>query len=251
VIRTLPWHALPTPALIDKLRLLTWQTTERGSPAGEVAALMVYVALLFSVEPRSEIALATYDELMVHTGLSRSLVGRGIARLQELKLIQGYGSHQKRRYVILTGYESPADDKVDDDAEEAQRTWYCKLPCRAIVSHDGERIEPFQAFTLRTKHELNALKLYLYFAMVRPREQAFSMASYEVIRTRTGVQERDIRRALSVLVGTGLLQAIDRAHSEATDYNEPNKYFLRGYSDFFIAKARSTLKTEAPAAPMP
>jgi hypothetical protein len=78
---------------------------------------------------------------------------------------------------------------------------HCKLPCRAIVSHDGERIEPFQAFKLRT--------------------------------------------------GTGLLQAIDRAHSEATDYHEPNKYFLCGYSDLFIAKARSTLKTEAPDTAMP
>lgn len=246
MIRKLPWHSLPTPALIEKLPAFMWRATDQGSAASEAAALMVYVALLFSVEARSNLALATYDELMLSTDLSRSLVGRGLARLQQLHLVEARGSNQKRCYVISDGNEARWDGGGGDDNPDGS-AWYCKLPCRAIVSVDGERIEPFQAFTLRTKHELNAMKLYLYFAMVRDRNKPFTMASYERIRERTGVQERDIRRALSVLVACGLLQSIDRAHSETTAQNEPNKYFLRGYSDLFIAKARTTLNAGATA----
>jgi hypothetical protein len=63
-----------------------------------------------------------------------------------------------------------------------------KLPCQAIVS--GEAILPFKNFTLRSKHELHAMKLYLYLAACRDNAKAYSMASYETITERIGIPER-------------------------------------------------------------
>lgn len=41
---------------------------------------------------------------------------------------------------------------------------------------------------------------------------------------------RDIRRAISVLIGAGLLEGVDREHSQMRGVNEPNKYYLKGYT---------------------
>ncbi|WP_426282025.1 helix-turn-helix domain-containing protein [Burkholderia ambifaria] len=54
-------------------------------------------------------------------------------------------------------------------------------------------------------------------------------SSYETISERTGISERDIRKAISLLIGTGLLVGINRDHSHVSTVNEPNKYYLTGY----------------------
>jgi biotin operon repressor len=153
---------------------------------------------------------ATYTQLGEMTGLSRSLISHGLMRLQTLGLITATGSAQKRRYWIA-GPHMP---------------WF-KLPCQAIVYQGA--IAPFKTFTLRSKHELHALKLYLYLAACRGNVSEFSMVSYEKIHERTGISERDIRRAISLLISSGLLVSVDREFSQTLKVNEANKYFLNGY----------------------
>lgn len=214
------WRRLPSDTVLAALRHFTWQRIDDLSAAAGTAALMLYVALLFMAEERpndpiviGSVAGTSYDALGEATGLSRSLISQGLQRLQALKLITSEGSRQKRRYGIVWNGGR-----------------WSKLPCQAIVS--GGAIRPFKNFTLRSKHELHAMKLYLYLAAVRPRDTVYSVASYETIFERIGIPERDIRKAISLLIGCGLLASVARDHEEGERSYGPNKYFLTGYQRF-------------------
>ncbi|HZO52695.1 MAG TPA: ArsR family transcriptional regulator [Bryobacteraceae bacterium] len=269
MIRVTLWHKLPSAPVMAALPELSWHRVGGGSPASTTAALMIYVALNFMAEQRDDVskppaqsppppvpvgavpveplfnflnppgspplvqselqqeqpgyvADASYDELATATGLSRSLISQGLARLLELKLITLEGSRQKRIYRLTWG-----------------NTKWFKLPCYAIVKNGA--IEPFKSFTLRSKYELHALKLYLYLAAIRSNKQFFSVASFETIHKRIGISERDIRKASSHLVSTGLLSRIDREASAIDTYGH-NKYYLSGY-----AKLASSSPTAAAA----
>lgn len=219
MIKPSRWHRLPTVPVLAALPQMIWSRANGEKPAAETAALMLFVALNFmastSVDEQDQfhaVAEGTYVDLGEATGLSRALISAGLRRLQTLGLIAPEGSHQKRRYKI---------------------TWlaehrFFKLPCQAITN--GNAIVPFKNFTMRSKHELQAMKLYLYFASIRSNYLPYSMASYETIFDRTRIPERDIRRAISVLIGAGLLEGVDREHSQTRGVNEPNKYYLKGYA---------------------
>jgi len=225
MIRPLPWHRLPSQPVTEALAGLRWQTENGAPPSAGIAALMIYVALNFVAHtaPTDDgadgvVAEATYTELSEMTDLSRSLIAHGVKRLTALSLITASGSAQKRRYWI-TGPHKP---------------WF-KLPCQAIVKQGV--IDPFKTFTLRSKHELHALKLYLYLASCRDNRTQFSMVSYETIHARTGISERDIRRAISLLVSSGLLENVDREFSRTLKINEANKYYLTGSRALFDGAA--------------
>lgn len=219
MIKPSQWHRLPSEPIKAALPQMRWSIAAGGTPAGETAALMLFVALSFMAETWTDdqsrfvaVATATYDDLHEATGLSRKLISAGLQRLVDLDLVTPEGSHQKRRYRI--------------NWPEEHR--FFKLPCQAIVA--GNVIKPFKTFTMRSKHELHAMKLYLYFASIRGNYQYFSMASYETIFQRTGIPERDIRKAISLLISGGLLVSVDRNHSHTPGTNEPNKYYLAGYA---------------------
>jgi hypothetical protein len=114
--------------------------------------------------------------------------------------------------------------------------WF-KLPCQAIFS-DG-KINAFRRLSLRSKRDLYALKLYLYFASIRDNRTMFSMASHERIHEKTGIPENEIRRAHSLLTSVGLLAAIEREFKGLEKTNEPNKYYLTGYQAFGLSTANA------------
>jgi hypothetical protein len=149
------------------------------------------------------------------------MVADGLRRLQLTGLVTPHGSPQRRSYLLTGPHEK----------------WF-KLPC-CSVGKDGV-IRPFTTFRLRSKHELHALKLYLYLAAVRSNASAFTMASYETIHERSGIPERDIRRALALLISSGLLINIDREFSQALKVNEANKYYLTGHADLFLGQQAAT-----------
>lgn len=237
MIKPSRWHRLPSEPVQAALPLMTWNTAAGAKPAGETAALMLYVALNFMattwIDAQGQfnaLAEGTYVELGEATGLSRALISAGLQRLKDLGLIEPKGSHQKRRYKI---------------------TWppqhrFMKLPCSAIVK--GTAIEPFFTFTMRNKHELHAMKLYLYFASIRDNKLFYSMASYETIFARTRIPERDIRKAISLLINANLLVSVDRDHKQMVNKNEPNKYYLTGYQAL-VQQQTPPPTVEAAAAP--
>jgi hypothetical protein len=81
------------------------------------------------------------------------------------------------------------------------------------------------------------MKLYLYFAAIRSNYSFYSMASYETIFERTGISERDIRKATSILITCGLLAGVNHEHNHILKQNEPNKYYLKGYTALVQQKA--------------
>jgi hypothetical protein len=226
--------------VIEALPLLRWSRGGERTAAGETAALMVYIALILMSDEESEevpmpqiqqilrgphpppivqqtytrtvqVAHATYDALQKSTSLSRTLVATGVARLVELDLIRPLGSHQKRRYLIVSKGKTGG--------------WF-KLPSAPIVRN--QTIFPFGNFTLRSKHELHALKLYLYLAARRVNAQEFTLVSYENIFERIGVSERDIRKATSLLINSGLLRNVHRESDVAQKHFGPNQYYMTG-----------------------
>lgn len=223
---------MPAETVVEALPLMHWRRTVERTAASETAALMVYVALIHMSDQETrevpypanplmplgltfttmvQMADATYDDLQQATGLSRPLVSAGVSRLEELDLIHPEGSHQKRRYCITS--------------KGTTGGWF-KLPRAAIVRN--HTIFPFGHFLLRSKHELHAMKLYLYLAAVRPNGKEFALSTYETIHKRTGIPERDIRKALSLLIGTGLLRNIHREHEANLKNYGPNQYYLTG-----------------------
>lgn len=220
-----PWRRAPSEPVRAALNGLRWQPEGNLPASASAAALMLYVALLFQARSEAQedgsvavAAVATYDELEKATGLSRSLVSDGLKRLQLTGLITPQGSAQRRSYLITGPHDR----------------WF-KLPCRAILGSGV--IKPFATFNLRSKHELHALKLYLYLAAARPNADGFTMVSFERIHERTGISERDIRRAVSLLISSGLLINVDREFSRTLKVNEANKYYLTGHFDLMPREA--------------
>lgn len=239
MIHTLYWHRLPSDTTLEALPKFIWARQDELSAASSTMALMLYVVLHFLAEDTHEdgplgtqlavrLASASYEDLMHATGgKSRSLVAQGLQRLEELGLIQRVGSHQKRRYRLAN----------------SQPGWF-KLPCQAIV-RDGV-VLPFKNLLLRSRHELHALKVYLYLAARRDNTKTFSLASYEKISKSTGVPERYMRQALVTLSLCGLLHDIGRERdtkSGAAAYG-PNIYYLRGHNQLFLSAAGTSAKPE-------
>jgi hypothetical protein len=137
---------------------------------------------------RTDDNLVSSDRQLQRTGNAYRLVARliaaGLKRLIELNLIAATGSNQNRVYLIFGN----------------GKRWF-KLPCLALF--EGGKITPFRRLTLRSKLDLHAMKLYLYFASARDNQRMFSMASHATIHAKTGIPESDVRRAHSLLTSIG------------------------------------------------
>jgi hypothetical protein len=217
-----PWSKCPTDWIADKrIQQLTWQHS--GSKG--TAALMVFFALCQYAESLPSetyaegryIARLSYDSLAQLVGLSRHSISNGLTVLAELRLI-GREAEGHQGWYAISGLTV------------GQR--WAKLPGRALLTPAKTMFAPFEAFHLRSKHELNALRLLYYFASIRDGGQSFSEAAYETIHRGSGVPERDIPSAISFLVTTEFItragQELDLATGKRTG---ANRYYLKGYQD--------------------
>jgi len=219
MIHRLDWHKVPKAPLIALLPEVKWV---RGEGATATSALMLYMALVFAYGKEKPtgfygdqyIKSLTYDDFEQACGISRKLISSGLKLLAELKLVDVQGGTRSREYEVIFGGSG----------------WF-KLPCRSIVANNGQ-IRPFNSFQLRSKHELHALKLHLYLASVRDNSTAFSLASYETIYARTAIIERDIRKAIALLINCGLMVNVTREKDVLVPYG-PNHYFLNGHEKLF------------------
>lgn len=222
-MRLKPWAQLPTKWVHTGVlsEYFKWGSSASASGAGSIAALQLLVTLATQAELVSEVGLQyrvatpTYDELMRAAGLSRKLISSGLTHLSDTGLLEIERVGHRNSYY-LTGYEEH----------------WCKLPARAL--YNGDKIFGFHAFHKRAVCELHAMKLFIYYAVIRDRITAYSTASFETIHKRTGVIEKMIPRANSVLINAGLLSRIDKDSIEGSKRKEPNKYYLVGYKDLFV-----------------
>lgn len=226
--RIRPWVPMPTEWVLSgrMAEFFTWAGSEGAKGAAAIAALQLWVALVTQADEGKvegiESAIAaelTYDALMEATGLSRKLVASGLQGLQDadIVVVEKVGRHSR---YYLPGF-IPGH--------------WCKLPARGLYRE--RRIPAFHNFQKRSVCELHAMKMYLYYAAVRDRNLPYAMCSFEKINARTGVPEKWIPRANAVLLNAGLVVNIDKEKAGDAKWKEPNKYFLTGYRDLFIAKA--------------
>lgn len=207
-----PWVKINNKWILNgKLAHLKWTNDVFGKGSDKLAALIIYIALsMFSTSGSTTL---TYNRLSQLTGLSRDLISRGTKVLLLLNLITLERVGRNNKYTII--YEEIGG--------------WCKLPGRPLMMK-ANFIKAFSEIKLRSKSELHAIKLFLYFAAVRSNQNKYTMASFQKINKATGIPEKDITKARSLLVVWGMLVQVDTEKKSNGLVNEPNKYYLAGYS---------------------
>jgi hypothetical protein len=171
------------------------------------------------------VARITYTKLAELGSLSRKLVSSGLNKLEAVGMITRVGSRHFGAYQLNGLVKGKA---------------WVKLPGKPLLSDGGTRFSPFECFKLRNKHELNAMKLYLYYAAIRDAATPYSEASFETICSKTGVAERFIPAANSLLLSSRLLDRITKEAKPGAKKNEPNKYYMTGYQVLVRSSSVST-----------
>ncbi|MET3135457.1 hypothetical protein AAKU55_005767 [Oxalobacteraceae bacterium GrIS 1.11] len=221
-----PWAKMPTDWITDE-KIKKFRFAEDGSTA-TAALLLFFVLCQTSTEHVLEenasmevvrVATLTYDDMEKWASLSRAKVALGLKRLLDLKMISRIGTNRAGAYKV--------------EGFEKGKRW-AKLPGQALLSPAKTQFLPFTRFMLRSRHEVNALKLHLYYASVRNKIHPHSEVSYETIFEKTGVAERDIPSANSLLLSTGLMHMIGRDKNEDVKQYAANRYFMTGYKHLFI-----------------
>jgi len=212
---------MPSQWIFDRgLRDFTWFKNTNQSRSTAIAALQLYIAMLTQADTNWAegddrlICGLSYEELKERTGLSRQLIALGIQALDETKLIEVARIGVRNRYEIL-GFD-------------IHQGW-CKVPARALYNTPNPRkIVGFQLFTKRSMHELDALKLFLYYAAIRGNFDRYSVVTYETINKQTGVPLKRIAKANAFLVAAGMLADVKQEQVGESHQMEPNKYYLVG-----------------------
>lgn len=193
---------------------MKWVGTQKSD---QIAALMIYVVLVHNASdkpsagnPEVGISRLTYTEIGEITGLSRAKISGGLKILLELQVISSIGLGRNNVYKIVNF--------------EAHGGW-AKLPAKGLYSKDYRKIEAFHKLHLRSKNELNALKLYLTIVALRNNATNYAQVGYEKLAGYTGVHRNEIKSALSLLINLELIQ-VDSATSETNQFATVNMYRL-------------------------
>lgn len=180
-----------------------------------IAALMLYIVLVqhANTEPTPEFpevgcSRLTYERLSEITGLSRAKISGGLGVLKELDAIA----------VELVGRSNRFQIKRFGEA-----SGWAKLPAKGIYTKNLREIRAFHQFKLRSKTELNALKLYLIILATRDNSKNYAIISYDKICSYSGMNRADIRPAISLLVTLNLIH-VDRAPSDLNQFSSVNMY---------------------------
>lgn len=204
------------------LRELRWTRSGEVSNAHKIAALQLYIAISMTCEGMeidgedSYASSATYNKLQMMTGLSRASVAGGLSLLEKMNVIVVVREGRKNYYI-------PANFNGISG--------WCKVPYRRLVNDEGQ-ITAFHAFKLRRIAELYAMKLYMYLCYARQNTMSYTAVSFEKITVATGIPEKAIPKAYTMLVGTGLLSHIDKNADDAVENKKmANAYYITGYKD--------------------
>lgn len=172
-----------------------------GRWSGEsIAALKNLLALNSLCEMSGYSAQVSYQGLMTITGLSRPMIARGIKALESNSLI----SVSRGGYINNYQLTCSSDD----------RGW-AKAPCVKIQ-------ENLSGLPNRGEASLAALKIYVYLLSVRPNAEREVSASYQKIRTSTGISQKWVRAGLDLLFSNLLI------HVRRVEGSSPEVFDLVG-----------------------
>lgn len=212
------WVKMPSYWVRDKDNLplpdLKWIGAKK---ADQIAALMIYIILVQHAndsvtKDKKEIGLCslTYTDIGDISGLSRAKISGGIKVLVNLQVISEISEGRNNIYKI-TNYGA--------------NSGWAKLPARGLYDKNIEKINAFHQFHLRTKNELNAIKIYLLIVSLRNNSINYAQVGYSKISEYTGIHRNEIKTAISLLINIDLIQ-VDSISSEINEYSTVNMYRL-------------------------
>ncbi|WP_158750566.1 hypothetical protein [Acidobacterium sp. S8] len=182
------WVRLPSGWIeAQGLRKLRWG---KHGGSGSTAALMVLAPIGHFANPVDGVAQLTYDQLQVATGLSRAKISEGLGLLTELEIIAR--SSDRRSTFAIQSYGPP------------EAGGWAKFPTRQMYNAAGNIIA-FEDFKLRSRAELEALKLFYLFVARRANDTNMANISYDKIEDYTGIDRKRIKIALSVLTTNNMV----------------------------------------------
>jgi hypothetical protein len=204
------WVRLPS-GWINEMRLKEFRWGS-GDGSSNVAALMVLTVIAQNADETNGVTKFTYDQLQNATGLSRAKISEGIGVLRGLKLIGR--SKTKRSTYKLYGYRP------------ATEGGWAKFPANKMYNSSGN-IVAFSDFKLRSRAELEALKLFFLFVARRDIGTNRATISYPKIYEYTGVDPLRIKAALSILATHSLIY-IEQRPSTTNINGVSNSYRIAG-----------------------
>lgn len=203
--KLLPWVMMPSQwILAGGLKRFRFDE-ELG--AANIAALMTLAPILHRANRFTGIARVTYNDFEVATSRSRSKIAAGLKVLELHGLIErepeGRSSYQLCNFNPSSGW--------------------AKFP--ALKLYREGRITCFDEFHLRKRAELDALKLWYFFAARRDDEVNLAKATYDQISDLTGIARERIKSGLSMLAANGMIH-VEHIPSRQSEYGIANAYRL-------------------------
>ena len=173
----------------DKSLLKAFDVRDKG---GSIAALMLYIMLCARANQKATedfkvgTARVTYDDICNATGMSRAMVSTGIDKLTSFGLISPVSYRKQNIYELIGHDEAP----------------WAKLPKKHLYrGNKNGKIPVFiEDFNLRSKNELNAIKLYCLLLAFRNNDTNTVHIGYESITEYSGIIGTEIRRAISFFI---------------------------------------------------
>jgi hypothetical protein len=161
--------------------------------------------------------IATYEDLMTLTNLSRGPIASGLKLLRELGAITTKKSGNGCTYSLL-GIDTPGS--------------YCELPQGHLL--DGQtvmsRLKGLHT-TIKNRSSLDAMKLYMLLLAFRDRDWNIARASYPTIREYTGMRKEEISVAVQLLQGAQLIRlALNEEAPLKGGQHHHNRYVITGLS---------------------
>jgi hypothetical protein len=200
------WARLPNSWIYDdRLTAFSAAPTRRGA-AG--AALKLLIAIIVrAVNKRAAdagadqgSALLSYDQFMELTDLSRGMVAKGVALLKASGIVTVEAAPGATSRYRLAGYGA--------------KDTYGRMPKALLYRGPSvQALKTLYELSLRNEADVNAMKLYLLICGTQDKDTRVSLINHHTIWLRTGIPEKKIRRALSVLYEHGLVShvLIDRS----------------------------------------
>lgn len=197
----------------------------RQHKGGATAAIM----LLFALAIKSNLdqktnglrtgtqVIATYDDLMALTNLSRGPISKGLKLLRELGAITVVKNGNGCIYSLVG---------IDTAGQ------YCELPQGYLL--DGQtvmrRLKGLHT-AIKNRSSLDAMKLYVLLLAFRDKAWNVTRASYSTISEYTGMRREEISVAVQLLQGAQLIRlARDEEVPLVSGQHKHNRYVINGLS---------------------
>lgn len=203
------WVRLPSQ-WIDQHRLREISWGNGGS--SNTAALMVLTAIAHHADEIHGVSDLTYDQFEVAASLSRVKISEGIKVLESRELISRSTARRSRYRLCNYG-------RIEEGG-------WAKFPASRMYNGSGQ-IVPFQTFRLRSRAELDALKLFFLFVGRRGTDTNAANISYDKIEQYTGIERNRIRTGISLLIENLMIQT-EQQPSNSSEHGVSHAYRIAG-----------------------